>query len=247
MIRAILVEDDNNNKDVLLELLAEHSNDIEIVGEANSVSNAIDLIKDKEPSLVFLDIDLPDGTAFDILNALNPTSFSVVFVTAHDSFALKAIKYSALDYLLKPIDPDEIDIAIKKVKQTVNISIERKKIENLIANSKGKTKRLAIPTSESIELIDIDQIVWLKAESAYTRIKVANGTTSLFSKNLKYFESLLDEEQFFRAHHSTMINMENIQRFVKQDGGKLIMSNGDEVPVSSRRRSDLMSRLSMIG
>lgn len=243
MINACIVEDEAHCLSAIKNALALHADTINVIGETGSVSSAATMIAQKKPDVVFLDVYLPDGTAFDIIEKVGQVDTKIIFTTAHDQFALKAIKYSALDYLLKPIDPGELDLAIEKIERETYKSHQLEKVENLLAGLQKKANRLVLHTHEGIELVDVDSIIWLEAENSYTRIHMADRSSLLFSKNLKYFEELLESDLFFRVHHSAIIHMNFIRKYLKEDGGLALMQDGSKVPIASRRRMEFLERL----
>lgn len=243
MIRSIIVDDEYDSRIALKSLLAPFVDEFTIVGEATNVEEAVTDITTKKPDLVFMDIHLNNNTAFDILRVLKGIDFKIIFVTGYDKFAIQAIKYSALDYLLKPIDPDELEKALLKAKKEISKDLLEAKVENLIASVSSKPKRLILNTQDGVEFIDTDKIVWLQAEKSYTNIYMLDGSTVLHSKNLKYFEALLDTDTFYRIHHSALINMNHLVKYSKEDGGMVVMVNNAVVPVATRRKADLLNKM----
>lgn len=243
-MRTIIIEDEAQAISALKSELKYHCPQIEIVGEAKSVKEAIEIIKELQPELVFLDIQLSDGLGFDILTAYKEHTFKIIFTTAYSQYAIKAIKFSALDYLLKPIDSEELKEAVMKAEGHSKEN-DLAKFETLISNFKSKSdrKKIALQTSEGISVYEIDTILRCSAESNYTCVYFMNGKKSLFSKTLKEFEELLENSGFERIHHSHIINLNHLVNFINKDGGYVVMSDKSTLPVSQRKKSNLINAL----
>lgn len=246
-MKAIIIEDEAQAISALKSELSIHCPDVIVTGEAKSVKEGIPLIKNLKPDLIFLDIQLSDGLGFDILTVLKEEKFKVIFTTAYSQYAIKAIKFSALDYLLKPIDSEELIQAIDKFK-SMNSSSDLTKIETLLFNLQNpeKRKKIILNTTEGISIFETDTILKCSAESNYTQVYFTNGKKQLFSKTLKEFEELLEHSGFERVHHSHIINLNHLLSFVNKDGGYVILSDKSTVPVSQRKKTQLMERLSRI-
>jgi two-component system LytT family response regulator len=240
MISALIIDDEANNREKLRNLLINYCPEVEIIGEANGVRSGISMIRDKNPDLVFLDIRMGDGSGFDLLNRFSSIDFKVIFVTAFEEFALKAFRFSAVDYLLKPVDPDELVEAVKKA--SVQLSHERSKQLNILTESiqSGRFKKIALKDSENIHLVNIDDIVHCNSEGNYVRFVIFNEADILVSRQLKEYEELLADSGFFRVHKSYLVNMAHAKRFEKANGGFVVMSDESRIPVASRRRDKLM-------
>lgn len=241
-IKSLIVEDELRSADVMKTLLAECCPHIEIVAVAPSVKSAVELISLTNPQLVFLDVELPDGNGFNVLDNFPPGRFHVIFVTAFEHYALKAIKASALDYLLKPVDTDELVAAVNKIPANPETDIRQKVYsQNLYQSNKQKLK-LALPTFDGLTFIEQGDIIWCEAQGSYCNFLLTNKEKILVSKPLSYFEEILDEEQFCRPHQSYIINLAHTKSYVKGRGGYLIMSDGSKVEVSVRMKSSLLDR-----
>lgn len=247
MISAIIVDDIKESRINLRADLADYCPEVEVIGEAESVVTALKLLKEQRPKIVFLDIHLTDGTGFDILELLPKIDFKVIFTTASDAFAIKAFKYSAIDYLLKPIDPDELGKAVDQAVGQYNL--EHQQVDLLMENLKQKTpsQKLALSTSEKIHVVEISSIVRCESNDNYTTFFFQDNTKIMVSKTLKTYEQLLRESQFFRVHQRHLVNQKLIREFVKTDGGYIIMKDGSNVPVSSRKRSEVMEMIGNAG
>jgi two-component system LytT family response regulator len=246
--RALVIDDVENSRITLAHDLKEYCPQISVVGEADGVKSAIEKINTLKPDVVFLDIEMGDGTGFDLLTQLKDISFQIIFTTALDSYGIKAIKFSALDYLLKPIDPDELIKAVEKLTQTEKSKTLQDSISLLLENMKGNTvpgnKRIAIHSLEKVHMINIDDIIRCESQGAYTIFHLKAKEQILATKNLKEFEELLEGHNFIRVHHSHLINFAYLKEYIKKNGGYAIMIDKSEVPVSFRKKNTL---LDMIG
>lgn len=238
-MKAVIVDDIKESRVNLLADLHDYCPEVEVIGEADGVVSALKLLKQIKPDIVFLDIQLLDGSGFDILELLPKVNFKVIFTTASDAFAIKAFKFSAIDYLLKPIDPDELVHAVKLAQQ--QHAIEQGQLELLMQalHKKEAVKKLALHTTERISLVDIADIVHCVASDNYTQFCLKDGRKILVSKTLKLYETMLVGSGFFRVHQSHLINTSFIKTIVKHDGGFVLMANGDEIPIASRKRAEV--------
>ena len=244
-MKSIIVDDELNNSNYLVALLQSNLPEVAIEGVASNIKDAIKLIQEKKPNLVFLDIELQTATGFDLLNQLEKINFSVIFTTAHQHYALKAIKFAALDFLLKPIDAEELKLAVEKaVKQQKDDSIG-KSMNVLLENmqKQNEPKKIAVSTSESIQVLEIKDIIYCQADGPYTNIYLYNNKI-MSSKHLKEYENLFVEYGFFRIHKSFLVNLSEIRKYIRADGGYVVMSNGDKVSVSEKKKEELMNKLS---
>lgn len=246
MITAIIIEDEKKSAETLRGLLNRYCPNVEILDEAGGYREGIEKIRVHQPDVVFLDIQMPDGSGFKVLEELKELDFDVIFTTAFDQFAIKAIKYSALDYLLKPIDPEELVEAVKKVEKKRTESKKNKNIETFLENIKTPGEdphKIVLSTSEKIHVIDVDDILRCESDNYYTHFFFTNGTKILVSKTLKENEQLLSDHNFIRPHKSHLINVKYIKSFIRQDGGYIVMSDGSKVPVSRRKKERIMEVL----
>jgi len=239
MIKTILVEDEQKTSETIANMLNKYCKNVRLLDVADNVKNAILKIKRGNPDLVLLDINLPDGNGFDVLNDLNPIDFKVVFITAYEEYAIKAFKFDALDYILKPVDHEELINAVNKVERIIE---NRKKGLKEFLNNDGKTnyhKMIFLNTSENIHMVDCQDIIYCKADGIYTEFFLTNAKKICVSKSIKEYEEMLGSCGFFRAHKSYLINLIQIDNYMKKDGGFLVMKNQSTVPVSNRRREQL--------
>ncbi|MDX2174816.1 MAG: LytTR family DNA-binding domain-containing protein [Bacteroidota bacterium] len=245
MITAVIIDDEINKANYLKAILEKNIPSVILKGIATNAENGIKLILSVQPKLVFLDIELQTSTGFDLLNQIKDINFSVIFTTAHEHYALKAIKFAALDFLLKPIDVDELKIAVNKAIKQQEESSTNKNIEVLInnLNQKNNQKKIAISTSNGIIVLEIKDIIYCKSDGPYTTIYSTNSKL-VSSTHLKEFENLLNEFGFFRIHKSYLVNLSEIKKYKKAEDSHVIVSNGDRVDVSDKKKEELIAKLS---
>ncbi len=250
MLKAIIVDDEEKNREGLARMIDQFCHDISVVGKAESVATARSAIESHQPDIVFLDIEMPGGNGFSLLEEMPNPNFQVIFTTAHADYAIKAIKFAALDYLLKPININELKTAVEKAILSMNVvqddNLLKKKFEVLKDNRKNEGfdfEKIALPTSDGIDFYEISEILRCEADRAYCKFHMLNGQKVVVSKPLKEFEDLLEECNFFRVHKSNMINLRQIKKYVKGKGGYLILSDDSHVDVSVRRKEALMEVL----
>lgn len=248
MIQAVVVDDEKKGRDLLINVLSKYCPEVEVTGQAENITQAYQEIQEKNPDLVFLDIEMPNGNGFDLLKKFDHVSFEIIFTTAYDHYAIKAIKYSALDYLLKPIDIDDLQEAVDKVIRKRKDPIQTDQSINLLLSAlTGKqTKKIAIPDQDGITLVEVKDIVKCQSDGNYTQIFLTDNSKLTSTRTLKEYDQLFEGMTFMRVHNSSLINLEHIRRFVKGEGGYVVMSDGSEVEVSRRRKSDLLSAISNI-
>lgn len=237
MIRAIIVEDEDNSRELLRTAIDNFTEGIEVIGEAFNVASGVDTINRLKPDVLFLDIELPDGKGFDILDKIDAGQYKVVFVTAYDDFAIKAIRYAAIDYLVKPLDLDDLEAAVERLKSrpvisSQNINFLTQQIEN-----KGKDNKIMVPTHNGYQLIDFDQILSVEADSNYVFFVLENGKKHLAAHSLNYYEDLLPDERFFRIHKSHIVNFTKVKSVEAGRTGKAILHNGAELDIAARRKA----------
>lgn len=249
MIKAVIVEDEKKSRELLKDIIEKNLPDVQLLGAAEGVNEGVDLIKKTSPQLVFLDISMPDGTGFDLLHKVNDKKFEVIFTTATDKYAMKAIKYSALDYLLKPIDIDELKTAVEKVstKKDDSSTLENLKflLQNIQRNDDNFTK-ITLPTGNAYEIVQVNDIIRCEADGNYTNFHLTGGKKFIVSHGMKHYEDLLPENTFVRIHHHHLININHVTRFLKEDGGYAIMSDGSKIEVSRRKKDAFLQRLQNI-
>jgi two-component system, LytTR family, response regulator len=246
MIKTLIVEDDALASDLLHALLQKYCTaDIVVAGQARNVTEAFELIQLLEPELVFLDVELGSQTAFDLLSRFSFIPFKIVFISAFNQYALNAIKFSVLDYILKPIEISELVNAVAKVRQTLHVQQQAKvqALFDFLQKPAAVQQNIAIPTASGYHMIAIADILYCEANKEYTGFLLLQSPLMLASYNIGYYESVLPVNIFFRVHHSYMVNRQHIQRYIRGEGGELIMRNGLSVPVSRRKKQEFIEWL----
>jgi len=246
MINAVIVDDEELGRNVLKNLLKKYVPQVNVVGEAASVKEAKKVIAESIPSLVFLDIEMPGGSGFDLLEQIENPPFSVIFTSAYNQYAIKAFKYSAVDYLLKPISTDELIAAVKKIAVPESKNNMQQALQHFIESfNKGgisKSNKVALPTLDGLVFIDIADIIRCEADGKYTYCYIAGGKKLYSTRSLMDFEEQLTLHGFCRIHHAHLVNLNHIKNYVKGLGGYVIMSNGDSVVVSKRKKEEFIRR-----
>ncbi len=243
MIRTVVIEDEQLSRTMLLKLLQEHCMQLNVVAAADSVSTGLTAIAEQRPQLVFLDIELQSETSFEILERLPEINFELIFTTAFDHYALRAIKFCAIDYLLKPIDLNELLMAVAKAEKRLNHQYLNQNLGVLLNNLKTGSQnnhRIALPTLEGLLFVRVSDIIYCESDGPYTRFFLKQPEKIITSKHLKEYENLLDGYNFFRIHKSYLVNLQEIQKYVRGEGGHLIMSNGAALSVSKLRKDDFL-------
>ena len=246
MITAVLIDDDSNLREGMMGLLELYAPEIKIIGEAEDVETGAAIIEKLHPQVVFLDIMLNDGTGFDILEQLakrnGKTTSHIVFITAHEEYAIKAFRFSALDFLLKPVDPDELQKVIEKIKSILEKNDGYAHIDLLIENIRKKVdnfKRIALSTSDGIHVFEVSDIIRCEGEDNYTTFYIKNNKPVIISRTLKEYEDLLSEYGFERIHQSHLINLAYLKSYIKKDGGYVVMADNTHLPISQRKKERL--------
>jgi two-component system LytT family response regulator len=246
MIRTVLVDDETDSIMVLEKLLETACPAVNIVGRADGVVSALAIIQSVRPDLVFLDIEMTQGNAFDLLNQLQPFTFEVIFVTAFDNYALRAFKYSAVDYLLKPVDIDDLQKAVEKASSQVQVRNVQEQMQILLENVgtfQLSQQKIAFPTLTGLTFVIMGDIVYLEAKGSYTMIHLSDKRQITVTKNIREYEEMLPELIFYRVHKSHIINLQKIQKYQKGRGGYIVMEDGSSIEVASRRREEFLQRL----
>lgn len=242
MIKAIIIDDEEEGRTTLKNILNHFCKNVEVIAEAESVKTGLAVLQDYQCDVLFLDIQLQDGTGFDILERTERPDFKTIFVTAYDQYAIKAFKFSAFDYLLKPIDPEQLISTIEKIEAESQQDRHFDEVKMLLQN-KQKIKNIALPSFDGIRFIRIAQIIRCQSESNYTRFYLESGENILVTNTLKDYDEMLSEMNFCRVHQSHLINLDHVERYLKGDGGAVIMSDGSEVEVSRRKKDEFMKRM----
>jgi two-component system LytT family response regulator len=243
MIKAIIIDDEVHCLETLSLLLKEFYPEVQLLEQCRSGKKGLEAIEKHKPDLVFLDIEMPVMNGFEFLEQFTEIPFSVIFTTSYDQYAIKAIRFSALDYLLKPIDPKELITALKKVQEQRHLPMAEQ-FEMLLKQVQGKGpqfNKIAVPTAEGFELLPADQVLFCEANDNYTHLFLKNKTKLIACRTLKDMEEQLQDFPFFiRVHHSYLVNLNEVVKYVRGDGGYLVMSDGTSVNVSRSRKDSLM-------
>ncbi len=246
-MKAYIVDDEPANCENLEHLLQVYCPEVEVVKSLTALEEAVEEILAGEIHLLFLDIELAEGTGFDLLARLPRRDFEVIFVTAYDRYALKAIKFNALDYLLKPVDIPALVEAVKKAGERLAAREENVRMENLLKNMAAGEKRIALPLADRIEFVEVQRIIHCRGEGNYTNIQLDDGNTLLVSRPLKEYEELLSDYGFLRVHQSHLVNLREVGAYIKSDGGYIRMKDGVSVPVSRQRKEMVVRVLKEFG
>lgn len=244
MIKTIIIDDEAHCVERVLSLINRHPNTFNVLTTCNTVEEALEVVTKMEPDLVFLDIKIHDKTGFDFLKGISKINFKVIFTTAFDNYAIKAFKFSAFDYLLKPIDADDFNDAVNRLKTSLHESNIEHQIQNLFKNLKQDQKKvITIPTLSGFETLKVEDIIHLEADTSYTHIFTNEGKT-MVSKPIKFYEDLLEENSFFKTHKSHLINLEHVKKYYKGKQSYVVMSNNSKVPISVRRKEEFLKHFS---
>jgi two-component system LytT family response regulator len=238
-MRAVIVDDEAHARNTLRAMLEIYAPEIEVIAEAHDVLGALKAIKEVQPDVLFLDINLGSGSGFDVLQLTpDPGLLKVIFVTAYEEYAIKAFKFSALDYLVKPVLPDELISACQKICKNTTRGVNKFQVEvaGNILNSEAGNKKIVLKTSEAMHLVPLDEIIHCKSDDNYTQFQLTGNRSILVSRTLREFEELLSPSGFARVHNSHLINQNHILFFDKRDGGFIVMRDEARIPVSSRKK-----------
>ena len=244
-LTAILVEDIPRALEMLSNDIFKNHQEIAIIGKAKSVVEAAKLLRKNEPDILFLDIMLGDGTGFDLLEIFPNLASKIIFVTASDAYAIKAFKFAAIDYILKPYSDEDLATAIEKAHHQIQPDKNQLSVlQQAISEPNQQLKKISLHTSDKIIVVNLDEIIRCKSDNNYTTFYFKDGQKILVSKTLKYYADMLKEYQFLRVHQSHLINTKYIKEFIKSDGGYLLLSDNSNVPVSVRKRTEVLEVLS---
>lgn len=240
MMTAVIIDDEQRSISVLQNLLTEYCPEVTLAGAANMAQRGVELIRKHRPDIVFLDINMPGLTGFEVLDQFPGATFKVIFTTAYDSHALKAIKYAAVDYLLKPISIEDLRSAIARCAESMS---KQAPVAEADKKTNRKYNKIPIPSVHGYDFIDAADIVWVNASESYSIFHMANGNSVTSSSNLKKFEELLDKDTFLRIHHSHIINVDHVKKYVRARNSYVVMSDGAELEISQRRKDVMNSFL----
>lgn len=244
-MNVIIVDDELKVRNVIAGLLKEYYPEINIISSAGTIQEGYEAISLRMPDLLFLDVELPDGNGFDLLKKFPLVSFKIIFITGHQEYALDAIKVSALDYILKPIDTDEFRIAVEKARHIINNEEQQIKLQALSENIQGRRilKRIILHASDHLQLVSVADIIRAEADSNYTRFWLSGGKQIIVSKTIKEYTGLLSSSGLIRVHQSHLVNINYIDRFIKRDRGYLQLKDGTMIPVSPNLKKQVLQAL----
>ncbi|UUC44099.1 LytR/AlgR family response regulator transcription factor [Flavobacterium cerinum] len=243
MLRAVIIDDIETIRKKNSAIIKSNCPNITIIGQADSVASGINLIRQLTPDIVFLDVEMPDGTGFDLLQELQPITFKVIFITGYEDFAIRAFRFSAIDYLLKPLDPADLVEAVTKAEESLSKEIFDLKLNNLFSNlgSPKNSQKLVLKTADRIYSVSIQDIVHCESDKNYTTFTFINAPKLIVSTNLKEYETMLTPHNFFRTHQSHLINMAYFDHFIKSDGGNtIVLKNKTSIPLSVRKKEEFL-------
>lgn len=246
MLRTVIIDDEYHIRDTLNNMLEMNCpDDVRVVGHATGVVSGIAAIKELQPDLVLLDIQMKDGTGFDLLHRLPAINFKVIFITAYDRYAVQAFRFSAVDYLLKPVNPEQLKEAVLRAGKLIREHFDRqmKVLEENLNSVSNKNKKIILRTNESIHLLDVGNIIYCDSDSSYTTVHTVGGEHIIVSRTLKEYEEMLAECGFYRVHKSYLINLFHVKRFDRMDGGFIVLTDGFKIPVASRKRDEMLGLL----
>lgn len=239
----LIIDDEQDARRIVLKYVERYFPQLTVVGEAGSVEEGVVMIESLSPMIVFLDIQLGDGTGFDVLDRIHRTDSRIIFTTAFDDYAVKAFRYHALDYLLKPIDPEEFSIAVQHV-MDMTVTEQSSNLQNWMAQYGNSDRKLGVPTADGVRFIQLDTIVYMEADSSYCKIYLRDNRSVVVSKPLKYFSDKLEGERvFLRPHKSFIVNMNYLLEYVKEDGGMLKLNNGALIPISRQKKDEVIREM----
>ena len=240
MLRTLIIDDEKNNRNKIRDLLENHFPNVQVVGEADGVKTGLESIVSHAPDLVLLDIRLQDGDAFDLLEQMGQVNFKIIFITAYEEYALKAIKFSALDYLLKPVLLDDLKTAIAKAEEQIMNELNLKLLELSNNLNTSQNKRIVLKTAEKLHFIPVQEIMRCEADKNYTTFFLTDYKKIVVSGSIRDYEDILCEQGFYRLHKSHIVNMNYIKSYEKADGGTVILTDGSHVPVAVRKKNQLI-------
>ncbi len=245
MLNTVIIDDEVHIRDSLTKLLARYCPQVSVTGMAGSVTDGIRVIREFHPDLVLLDIQLEDGTGFDILNALPSVDFKVIFITAYDQYAVQAFRFSAVDYLLKPVNPEMLAASVRRAENLIKEHqiLQMKALQENLKNIDHQNKKIILKTTENIYLLELKSITCCESDDNYTKVYTTEGDRILVSRTLKEYDEMLNGCGFYRVHKSFLVNLAHVRRFEKQDGGFIVLTNDLKVPVASRKREEVLGLL----
>jgi two-component system LytT family response regulator len=247
MLKLVIADDEPNVREALTQLINEYCPDIKIVDSVASVSKTVSAIKKHSPDIVLLDIEMKEGTGFDVLKQFPKPTFKVIFITAFQHYAVEAFRFAALDYILKPVDPEVLNASLKKANDQVDKEKLSLKIDSFLTNMSGNTlKKIVLKTADSIHVVNLKDVLYCEADRSYTNFYLDDKTRIIVSTTLGDYEELFSEYGFLRTHQSFLVNIHHVKRYEKGDGGNIILNNNTSLPVATRKKEQLLQLLSKL-
>jgi two-component system LytT family response regulator len=248
IIRTAIIEDEENSVQVLTGFIKQFAPDLEVCGVAGHIADAINLVETQKPDLVFMDIHLADGNSFDVLKRLQLRDFVLIVITAYDNYAIEAFRFSAVDYLLKPVGIPEFEEAVERARKNIAVTIRQNTIERLLYNlgrQSGSEKKINIPTVNGYEFIDMKNIIWCESDGPYTTFHLDNKSRIVSSRHLGFYEEMLENHNFCRIHNTTIINMQFVKSYIKGRAGHVMLTDGTKLEISQRRKAAFLNMLQL--
>src|SRR6266487_930396 len=245
MLNAIIVDDEAHSYKTLDAMLKRYCPEVNVLATCTNGADALKAIRELNPDLVFLDVEMPKMNGFEMLEELSSVNFHLIFVTSYDAYALKAIRFSAIDYLLKPVDREELQRAVQKVVKRMETPLpeQLKIILEKIQHPSASSNKIALPTMEGLQMISVESIISCEANDNYTILTLKNNKKIVVSCTLKVIEELLEDHSFLRVHRSFLVDLDEVEKYVKADGGYLVMSNGAQIYISRNKKEELLKKL----
>ena len=242
MLRTVIIDDEAHARETLARLLTSYCPQVRVTGEADGVDSGLKIIRELHPQLILLDIKMDDGTGFDLLRLCHPIDFKVIFFTAYEKYAVQAFRFAAVDFLLKPVNPEELASAVNRAETLIqeHFNTQLQALEENLRSDFRQKKKIVLKTLGNIYLVNLEDITHCKSDGCYTLVHTLKGEHILISKPLREFDDMLTDSGFYRAHKSILVNLSHISRFEKQEGGYIILNSGEKLPVSFRKREELL-------
>jgi two-component system LytT family response regulator len=251
-IKTLIIDDEANARSAIRNMIKQLALPVEILGEASNAAEGLEKIKALRPELLFLDIQMPGKSGIELMQEMSNENIQVIFVTAHQGFAIPALKMSAIDYILKPVDPDDLKAAVEKaIKQKTKLEsgqlqLFQQALQHFQQPQQKTPQKLAISTNEGILYVALNDIIWIESLTGYCRFYMQAQKPIVVSKNLKEYEDLLADRNFFRTHQSSVVNLVHIKKYVRGEGGQVWMTDGSEIEVARRRKEELLKKMAEI-
>lgn len=247
-LNTIIIDDEPDAVNFMQSIIKEYCPALEVIGKAHNALDGIKVIREQNPDLILLDVEMPHGSGFDLLSQFPDKTFDVIFITAFNHYAIRAIKFSAVDYILKPVNINEFIVAINKViEKRSYASLPNRNLETLLENLRSATPvKLAIPTSDGMEYVTTTEIIRIEADRSYSWFHLTGKRSILVCKNLKEYQDLLNDRNFFRSHNSHLINLIHVKKYIRSEGGAIEMADGARVPISRTRRDLFLTHMARL-